>query len=191
MRTLTIIVLLYFTSSVTGQNKIDTTISKFTLDSLKMEIHSLRSRNNNLYWQNLLANGLYKMDTTFLSRDSITFDYLSKTGRLIKKERLKYNKENCKTYSKEEYYDKNEQLVYVEYWNFNCSKEINPDPNDYIISEYLSRYDRFRYDTTGRLILEVIHLSTPLTLRTEYQYKDIIRQASSRKRIEENEFWNW
>ena len=135
-------------------------------------MHFLRSKANDLYWKYKIASEVHKLDTTLYKSGSITISYLTSDGKIVKKQRVLFDKSGCKRNSTDYYYSKDTLLQYVEYWNYNCSKAEDDDPNDYTITDYLGRYDRFQYDSTGRIILQVINLSTPLTLRVEHRYDE-------------------
>jgi hypothetical protein len=190
MHLYTLTILLLISGQLFSQKNSDIAISKHTLDSLKTEIHFLRSQNNNLYWKYRVATEVQKMDTAFYSADSAIIRYLTKEGNLVKKQRLSFDKTGCKKHSTDYYFDKNTLVKYVEYWDFNCSKAEDNDPNDYTITDYLGRYDRLEYDSLGRLILQVINLSTPVTLRIEYRHSEEGERKGSSRRIKWNEFWD-
>lgn len=179
-----------FSGQLLSQKNSDTTISKRTIDSLKTEIHLLRSKANVLSWKYKVATEVKKLDTTLNTFDSITIRYLTNDGKILKKQRVLFDKSGCKTHTTDYYYSNDTLLQYVEYWRYNCSKAEDNDPSDYTITDYLQRCDRFLYDSKGRLLLQVIDLSTPMTLRIEYRYNENGAREAISRRIKWNEFWD-
>ena len=101
MKTLLLISSFLFGQVVFGQNSKDTTISKWTLDSLKAELWKKSETINNMKWAYQRKGNAIKVDTTFIRQDSLVINHRTKDNKQIYQEsinlrKVSFKKDYCK-----------------------------------------------------------------------------------------------
>jgi hypothetical protein len=157
-------------------------LNSFEGNSQNVQIDSfymLRSEFLHSRWTELTI-----VDTLKNTKDSLIINSKNKKGFIRQRIDIK-NDTGCVKKSSTNYIDTNDNLVYIEYWNFTCQ---NTDPNDY--DGVLNTYRRLLYDENGQLISEFVDNSGTGTWRYDYLYSKNGDRYSKLLRIRRNEFWN-
>jgi len=132
-----------------------------------------------------LSKELGKIDTTYKSKDSVAVVFTSRSGPTLKIEEKIYQA-GCLHDSIVTHYNEKNLKEFEEYWTYFCGQQTS-DEN---ILCYRSNYSRWEYDSLGRVIKYVFHLSTPLTRRLLFSYQPNGSVISKTEHITDAEFWD-
>jgi len=170
----------------------DTTISKQILDSLKTENYRLKKDNKRLVYENRLLLKGNSIDTTYPKKDSTVISYFTKEKTLLKRIIKKYRSPDCEAFEIEEFFNDQELPEYIEYWTCDCRKKNEVAKDEIVFEKLLSRYERFVYDSMGRVVTRIFIYSgsMPGPRRFEYKYDIDGKATTQMKRISENQFWD-
>jgi len=132
-----------------------------------------------------------KKDTVLKSADSLIVHFLSSTGKLIKEEKKRFRKGEVSD-SSVNHNNSRGLLEYSEHWRYSTKamRSLPDTSEDYLPwLALLSEYERYEYDSLGRVIKKVFHISTPHTIRLTFTYlPDGSRQRHSQY-VDDSEFW--
>ncbi|MBX2925163.1 MAG: hypothetical protein KF746_23380 [Chitinophagaceae bacterium] len=119
MKTLLLISSLLFAQIALGQHSKDTTISKWTLDSLRSELWQKSGTINRMRWTYQLKVNTSKVDTIFIRQDSIVINRWTKDNRQLYQEsinlrKVSFKKEYCKGLIVKRFFNDDERLRQIE-----------------------------------------------------------------------------
>lgn len=97
MKTLLLLSSLLFGEIVFGQLSKDTTISRWTLDSLQSEVWHKSATLSRMKWAYQRKENLLKMDSIFIRQDSIVINHWSKENKLLYQESINLRKGSFKS----------------------------------------------------------------------------------------------
>lgn len=189
MRTFLSMLSILLTTFTFGQNPKDTLISKHYLDSLHPELHNKETTKNGMSFRYPQKANLQRIDTTQF-QDSIIVTHLSQEGKVLRLEKFLLNTRGCKTHQTDQYFDKQDRLIYVEYWSLACLDKEHNDPDIKQFTGIKTKYERLEYDNENRIKLRIFHDINIGTRRITYVYDNSGKQSFELKRIQEHEFWN-
>ena len=191
MRPLAFAIFYFITNIVTAQGSSDLAVNRFEKDSLEHAIYNLKDSLRRLQYECFFYNHFYSKDSSAFGNDSIVINYLSKSGRLIKRHiKTGYSSEGS-SYEEIEHYYNSERPVFTEHWEL--ARSSQDTTTNYFIWRIYS-CDRFVYDTIGRLVAWIqyypTYISRKKVARRDYNYDLNGRQTSVRTLISIVKFWD-
>jgi hypothetical protein len=148
---------------LSGQQKLDTTVTKNSIDSLKRELADLKQKNNFLFWSYQEKTNVSKIDTASIRSDSSIITFSLKDGNPLKRQFNTLDKSNNIVQYTIHYFNSKQQVKYIEDWQ---------TLKDHDFDAKLSSSERIEYDSLGRQTLSVKYLqSVRRTIRTAFSYE--------------------
>lgn len=173
MRLSFIIGLLTLTYWASAQSYSDIITQHSAMDSLKKTIITSTAR----------------IDST-KNKDSLTITNFSKANRIIKQEIHRFRGDEC-TYNKSTtIYNSQELPSFIEHFEQPCLTAEERKREEITFEKLQYWYERFEYDTLGRVVIKVRWYPTVKARRFEYSYDKDGNQIQHSRRIEEETFWN-
>lgn len=140
MRHFLILILVFGVQASIAQWKLDTTISKRTLDSLHHELARHKDASKRTYFRQIVAHNSMKVDSFFtINNDTLTIINYSKTNKPLRTQEIHFDKAGCKSLLIEMLFDTTGLRIYQEQWKLGCDWE-----ND--ITGFLQYRYRYHYD---------------------------------------------
>lgn len=174
-----------------SQNLKDTTIKFTTLDSLIRVEYNLKDRLRRLQYQNKTLLSAYAIDSNFQNKDSVVLKYKSENGKILKVDTKWYpDDEGTYLYEKVEHLNFLELPEFVEHWEIASSSQ---DENAPVFKWKIYSYERFEYDSIGRVIALIKFypaFSKRRVRKYEYKYNLDGTQTSTIESIEIEKFWD-
>lgn len=198
MKTLLIISSFLFGQVVFGQYSKDTTISKWTLDSLNSELWQKSEIINRMTWAYYRKGNLMKTDTIFVRQDSMVINHWSKENRLLYQEsfnlrKVSFRKDYCKGLIVNRFFDAEERPVFNEYWDGFCYDETKKDKDVKYFDSKLKQIERVIYNKAGQIIKRVTFefqsYGPQAAYEFTYDYDNGIEHQKIKK-IDKYSFWN-
>ena len=170
MKTLLLISSFLFGQVVCGQNSKDTTISKWTLDSLKAELWKKSENINDMKWAYQRKGNAIKVDTTFIRQDSLVINHRTKDNKQLYQEsinlrKVSFKQDYCKGLIVKRFFNDEQRPAYIEYWDGLCYDETEKDDDVKHFNSRLRRIERIIYDKAGQI-----------TRRLTYEYQSYGRE---------------
>ncbi|KIC90673.1 hypothetical protein OI18_23230 [Flavihumibacter solisilvae] len=174
-----------------SQISADTAIKKRQLDSLEYVVYKLKDSLRKIQYEYKVLANCHSIDTIAYGRDSIIIKYKSKSDELIKIHR-KYNcqSDSLYDYEKVEYLNSFDRPEFVEHWEQARSSD---DENGGVFKWKVYSYERFDYDSSGRVITWIKFypaLSRRRVQRYDYFYSSNGAQSFLTTRIKIEMFWD-
>ena len=171
MKTLLLISSFLFGQVVFGQYTKDTTISNWTLDSLKSELWQKSETINRMKWAYQRKGNAIKIDTTFIRQDSIVINHWTKHNKQLYQEsinlrKVSFKQEYCKGLIVKRFFNDEQRPVFIEYWDGLCYDETEKEEDVKYFDSKLRKIERVIYDKAGQK-----------TKRLTYEYQSYGRQA--------------
>lgn len=198
MKTLLFITSLVFGQFVFGQYSKDTTISKWTLDSLKSELWHKSETINRMTWAYKRKGNIAKVDTIFIRQDSLVINHWTKENKLIYQESINlrevpFKKDYCKGLIVKRFFNSDEMPVFNEYWDGLCYDETEKVEDIKNFDSKLRQIERIIYSKTGqilkRLTFEYQRYGRQAVYEFTYDY-DNGKETQTIKNIDKYSFWN-
>ncbi len=198
MKTLLLISSFLFGQVAFGQHSKDTTISKWTLDSLRSQHWQKAGTINNMRWSYQLKVNTSKIDTIFIRQDSIVINRWTKDNRQLYQEsinlrKVSFKKDYCKDLIVRRFFNENERVVYIEYWDGLCYDETKKDEDEIYFEERLRQIERVIYNKAGQKIKRLTYEYQSYRPDTAYQItylNDNGKENQTVKRIDKYNFWD-
>lgn len=198
MKTLLLITSFLFGQFAFGQTSKDTIISKWTLDSLRSELWQKSGTINRMRWSYQLKVNTSKIDTVFIRQDSIVINRWTKNNTQLYQEsinlrKVSFKKEYCKGLIVRRYFDENEKVIYIEYWDGLCYDETKKDEDEKYFDERLRQIERIIYDKAGQKLKRLTYEYQSYRPETAYQITysyDNGKENQTVKKIDKYSFWD-
>lgn len=177
----------------------DTTVSKWTLDSLRFELWQKSRTINSMRWAYQMKVKASKSDTIFVRPDSMLVNFFSLDRKMISQHSINLwenpsSKKLCPTKTIQRYFNEQEKIVYIEYWDNFCYDESEKDDETIRIDGKLTKEERIVYDTLGRikrrLTYEYQSFKEGLTIQIDYSYNDSGEETQKASKISRYNFWD-
>jgi|GEM_PF-2945271 hypothetical protein len=198
MKTLLFISSFLFGQVVSGQYSKDTTISKWTLDSLKSELWQKSETINRMTWAYQLKGSITKVDTVFVRQDSMVINHMTKENKILYQEsinlrKVSFKKDYCKGLIIKRFFDTNERPVFNEYWDGLCYDETEKDEDVKYFDSKLRQIERVFYNKTGQIIKRLTFEYQSYGRQAVYQFTsdyDNGKQKQTITKLDKYCFWN-
>lgn len=199
MKTLLFISSFLLGQGVLGQYSKDTTISKWTLDSLRFELWQKSRTINSMHWAYKMKVNASKPDTLFVRPDSMLLNFFSVDRKIISQHSINLwenpsSKKLCPTKTIKKYFNEQEKIIYIEYWDNFCYDEAEKEDETIRFDGKLAKEERIVYDTLGRikkrLTYEYQSFKEGLTIQIEYSYNGKGEEIQKVSKINRYNFWD-
>lgn len=198
MKTLLLISCFLLGQVALGQNSKDTTISKWTLDSLRSELWQKSETINRMRWAYQLKVKTHKVDTIFIRQDSIVINRWTTDNRKLYQESINlrsvsFKKEYCKGLIVRRFFNEDERAIYIEYWDGLCYDENEKSEDEIYFDERLRQIQRVIFDKSGqitkRLTYEYQSHRPETAYQITYSYENG-KEHQTVKKIDKYSFWD-
>ena len=198
MKPLLLISSFLFGQVVFGQNSKDTTISKWTLDSLKAELWKKSETINDMKWAYQRKGNTMKVDTTFMRQDSLVINHWTKDNKHLYQEsinlrKVSFKQDYCKGLIVKRFFDDGQRPTYIEYWDGLCYDETEKDEDVKYFDSKLRRIERVIYNKAGQKITRFTYEYQSYGREVAYQFTysyDTGKERQTMKIIDKYSFWD-
>jgi hypothetical protein len=191
MRELAFAIFFFITNFVSAQRSNNIPVNTIHKDSSEQLIYSLKDSLRRLQYECFFYNHLYSKDSSSFGSDSVIINYKSISGRLIKRHIKRGYSIDGFTYEKIVHYNNSERPEFTEHWEL--ARSSQDTTGNYFIWRIYS-YDRFIYDTIGRLVTWIqyhpTYISRSMVARRDFKYDVDGKQTSVRTLIPIVNFWD-
>ncbi len=124
---------------------------------------------------------------TIITTDAVVVTYYTSVKKKLRVVVNHFDANKCLSRIVTEYFNNEGQLEYESIYKKCCEPKPKEDERCF---EFVMDYGRYSYDSEGRVILHVYHLSTPMTIKEIYTYSSNGSKEVKREKIREPQFWN-
>ena len=144
MRLFLVSILILYGQSQFAQTRLDTTISKRTLDSLQSKLAEYKDREMKGYLKDIVENYTATIDTTYSARhDTLFISNYSKEKISLRRQIFTLDESGQKESLTDFYFNSSGKLLYEEQWKFRFFSELR-------ITGSMPSRTRYHYDSLGK-----------------------------------------
>ena len=187
-----------FGQVVLGQYSKDTTISKWTLDSLKSVLWQKSETINRMTWAYQLKVNSIRVDTVFIRQDSMVINHWTKDNKQLLQEsinlrKVSFKKDYCKGLIVKRFFNSEQRPVYIEYWDGLFYDETEKEGDVKYFDSKLRMIERVIYDKIGQKIRRLTFEYQSYRKEAVYEFTYIHgneKESQTIKQIDKYSFWD-